>query len=361
MDKNKLKVLNHYHVIFLVQNVIVGSSILSLPNRLSSMGYSQWWMPLLFGVIANVLLVPMIWLGLKYRNDTLFIIHEKVFGKWVGKTINSILLLYFIVVIAAVCTSFLQLIQVVALIDRKITGPLFIFLFMLTYIVSGGIKSIARFCIISFFLTIGVIYFLKWGISEGDIRHAMPIFNFTTKEFFTAAKKGLIAVGGFELISFYFPHIINQKKALKHGSIGIWLSVFITFLFTFVSVMFFSEWQLENVLYPVLGLFKEVELSFLERIDVLGITMWVFLILTTTSTYLWVAKRGLDSIRSTTKKFHLYIIVVFIFIVVQFPFMQEFQKLLFERVFYVMYAMFLWPILLCIIHMLKTKKNEGFG
>ena len=102
---------------------------------------------------------------------------------------------------------------------------------MLSYIVSGGIKSIARFCIISFFLTLGVIYLLKWGIMDGDIRHTMPIFNFTTKEFFTASKKGLMAIGGFELISFYFPHIINQKKAFKHASLGLWIAIFITFHF----------------------------------------------------------------------------------------------------------------------------------
>lgn len=359
MDENKLKILNRYHVVFLVQNVIVGTTVLSLPNRLSAMGYSQWWMPLLFGVIANILLFPMIWLGLKYRNDTLFAIHEKLFGKWLGKTMNVILVVYFIVVIAAVCASYLQLVQVVALIDRKITGSLLILLILLSYIVGGGIKSIARFCIMSFFLTIGIVYFLKWGIIGGDVRHMMPIFNFKSQEFFTATKKGLVVIGGFELISFYFPHIINQKKAFKHASIGIWLSVLITLLFTIVSVMFFSEWQLENVLYPVLGLFKEVKLSLLERIDVLGITLWVFPILTTTAAYFWVAKKGLDSIRSTPKKAHIYIIAVLVFVVVQFPFMQDFQKLLFERVFYMMYALFLWPALLCIVHVLKPKKNEG--
>lgn len=358
MDEKKLKVLNRYHVVFLVQNVMVGTSVLSLPNRLSSMGYSQWWMPLLFGIIANLLLVPMIWLGLKYRNDTLFVIHEKLFGKWLGKAINIILLSYFIVVIAAVCTSFLELVQVVALVDRKITGPLLIFLILLIYIAGGGIKSIARFCVMSFFLTVGIIYFLKWGIVAGEIRHTIPMFNFTAQEFFTASKKGLMAIGGFELISFYFPHIINQKKAFKHASIGIWISIFITFLFTVVSVMFFSEWQLKNVLYPVLSLFKEVELSFLERIDVLGITLWVFLILSTAAAYLWVAKRGLDSIRSSPKKVHLYIIAVLVLGVVQFPFMQDFQKLLFEYVFYMMYVLFLWPVLLCIIHVLKPKKTR---
>lgn len=359
MDANKKKILNHYHVIFLIQNVMVGTTILLLPNLLSSMGYSQWWMPLLFGIIANVLLIPMIWLGLKYREDTLFVIHEKLFGKWIGKTINVILLAYFIVVIAAFSTSYLELIQIVALVDRKITGSLIVFLLLLTYIVSGGIKSIARFCIMAFFLTAGLVYFLKWGIMNGDIRHLMPVFNFTSKEFFTATKKGLMAIGGFELISFYFANIINQKKAFKHASLGIWLCILITLVYTVVSVMFFSEWQLKNVLFPVLSLFKEVRLSFLERIDVLGITMWLFLILTTNAAYLWVAKKGLDSIRSKSKKSHLYMIGVLVFVVIQFPYMQDFQKLLFEYVFYMMYALFLWPVLLCLIHVLKPKKNEG--
>ncbi|WP_172372035.1 GerAB/ArcD/ProY family transporter [Sporosarcina jiandibaonis] len=359
MDDNKLKVLNRYHVVFLIQNVIIGTTVLSLPHRLSSMGYSQWWMPLLFGVVANLLLIPMIWLGLKYRNDTLFVIHEKLFGKWAGKTINAILLIYFIVVLSAVSSSFLQLIQVVALVDREITAPLIILLLMTIYIVHGGIKSIARFCIMSFFMTLGLLYFLNWGIADGDIRHTMPIFNFTAKQFFTASKKGLMAIGGFELISFYFPYIINQKKALKHASFGLWLSILFIFFFTFVSVMFFSEWQLKNVLYPVLNLFKEGQLSYLERLDVLGITMWVFLILSTTAAYLWAAKKGIDSIRSSPKKTHLYFVAVFVFILVKFPYMEAFQRILFERVFYLMYALFLWPILLCLIHMIKPKKNEG--
>ncbi|WP_203247035.1 GerAB/ArcD/ProY family transporter [Sporosarcina beigongshangi] len=359
MDKDKLKVLNHYHVVFLIQNVMVGTTVLSLPNRLSSMGYSQWWMPLLFGVIANIVLIPMIWLGLQYRDDNLFVIHEKLLGKWLGKSINVFLLVYFIVVIAAVCASYLQLIQVVALIDRTITGPLIIFLLMLIYIVNGGIKSVARFCIMAFFLTIGTVFILKWGFVEGEISHMFPIFNFNSQEFYTATKKGLMAVGGFELISFYFPHIIHQNKALRHASLGIWLCVLFTFLFTFISVMYFSEWQLRELLYPVLNLFKEVELSFLERIDVLGITLWVFLILSTTAAYLWVAKKGVDSILSKSKSAHIYMIVVVVYLIVQIPFMQEFQKLLFERVFYIMYAMFVWPILLCTIHVMKPKRTRG--
>ena len=50
-------------------------------------------------------------------------------------------------------------------------------------------------------------------------------------------------------------------------------SVFIYLLTVFTSVMYYSEWQLENVMYPVLYLFKEVTLPFLERVDVLAISL----------------------------------------------------------------------------------------
>ncbi|CAM5207115.1 Spore germination protein B2 OS=Lysinibacillus sphaericus OX=1421 GN=gerBB PE=3 SV=1 [Lysinibacillus sphaericus] len=57
--KSKKKLLNAYHVVFLAQSVMIGTGILSLPQQLSSLGYSQALMPLIFGVIASVTLYPM--------------------------------------------------------------------------------------------------------------------------------------------------------------------------------------------------------------------------------------------------------------------------------------------------------------
>lgn len=355
MDQTKQ--LNGYHVVFLVQNVMMGTTILLLPNLLSSVGYSQWWLPLMFALIANLLLIPMVWLMSQYSAYNLFAIHETLLGKWLGKGINVLLILYLIVLIAATCEGYLELIQVVALQDRTITGPLFIFFLLLVYIVNGGIKSIARFCIISFFLVTWIFYFLKWGITEGDIRHALPLFNFSMQELLTATKNGFFSMAGFELILFYFPYIIHQKKVFKQASLGIWICGILYFVTALVSVMYYSEWQLENVLYPVLYLFNAVKFSFLERVDVIAISLWVFFILTTASAYLWVVKRGIDSIRASEKKSHLYIISLIIYIFINIPFPEEFQNSLYERVHFVSYGFMIWPIFLCIIHVLRAKKE----
>ena len=158
---------------------------------------------------------------------------------------------------------------------------------------------------------------------------------------------------------FYFPYIINQKKVFKQASIGIWITIFFYLLVSMVSVIHFSEWQLKNLLYPVLNLFKYVELSYLEKVDTLGITFWVFLILSSVSAYLWVLKEGIDSFRSKTHRAHLYIIAAVIAVIVYLPLSQSLEETIYGKVFYVSYGLILWPNLLCLVHIIKSRKKEG--
>ena len=358
MDVTKKKILNGYHVIFLVQNIMVGMGLLSLSNSLSPVGYSQWWFPILFGIIANITLIPMIWLALQYRDDDLFDIHEKLLGKWIGKMLNGFLIIYATILFAAVIQNYLDLVQIALLPERTITGHLLLFILLTVFIVKGGIKSLARFCILTFFLAGGLVYFLRWGIVDGEISHLMPLFNFTGAEFWDATKKGYNSLVGYELIMFFFPYIREPKKAFKHASFGIWITSIIYLAVTTVSVMYFTEWQIEKSLFPVLKLFQAVDLSFIERMDKLGITIWVFLILTTAGAYLWVAKKGVDSVRNKNSQYHIYSVAILTFIIINLPISQVMRRTLYENSFYVSYGLILWPILLCIIHLIRRKRNE---
>ncbi|MEW9501558.1 GerAB/ArcD/ProY family transporter [Jeotgalibacillus marinus] len=359
MHINQVKKLNGYHVVFLVQSSLVGVGLLSMPYLISPMGFSQWWLPLVFGIVANITLIPMIWLLKQYKNHNIYTINEKLLGKWLGRFVNLLLVLYATAFGASLIERYLDLVQVSALPDKTIIGSLIFFLFLLTYIIHGGIKSIARFCIMTFFLTLPMMYFLQWGYVDGEISHMLPFYTFTSEEFVKAFKDGYVTMIGYELILVYYPYVIHQQKAFKHVSIGIWISCIIYFLVTFVAVMFFSEWQLANILYPILKLLKSVEMSFIDRVDVMGISLWVFLVLSTTSVYIWAGKKGLDSLRSNNKTYHLYILAIILFIVVAIPFSDSFEKIWHSSINYVGYGIILWPNLLIIIHLIKFRKRES--
>ena len=237
--------------------------------------------------------------------------------------------------------------------------PVLCFLLLLIYIVSGGIKSIARFCIMTFFITIGLFYFTRWAIEKGDPSHFLPLFNFTPKEFYEALKQGYFSILGYELILFYFPYIIDQKKAFRHSLIGIWISIFLCFITTAISVMYYSEWQLKNVEFSVLNLFKAGEFTFIERIDIIGITLWVFLILSSITAYVWCAKRGMDTfLKKKKQSYQLYIIALIIFFIVKMPFSREFQEKLFMASNYVGYVLVSWPVFLILIYVIRKKQVQ---
>lgn len=350
---NNSKILNRYHVIILGQNIMMGTSILTLPQKLSTMGYSQALMPLLFGIIASISLWQIIWLCSKFPNDNLFRINEVLLGKSFGKIINLFLIIQFIVFSAGIISDYMHLIQSSALQEQTITLPVICFLLILVYIVIGGIKSIARFSMFAFFSSIALFYFLHWAIEKGNVSHFFPLFNFNTKEFLTAFKEGYLSILGYELIMFYFPYIINQKKAFRDSLIGIWISIFLFFFTTAISIMYYSEWQLKNVEFSVLNLFKAGELSFVERIDIIGVTMWVFLILSTVSAYVWCAKKGLDSLLVKRSKFKLIYIAVIIFCIIKLPLSKEIQTKLIMASNYIGYIVLLWPVFLGIIYLLR--------
>ena len=356
MDVQKKKVLNGYHVVFLVQNIMIGMGLLSINHTLSPVGYSQWWFPILFGIVANLTLIPMVWISLKYKDDNLFDIHEKLFGKWLGKFLNIFLIAYAIMIFAAVIQKYLDLVFISILTERNIVGHLLLLVLLAVFIVKGGIKSIARFCILTFFLTGWLVYYLRWGIEKGEISHLLPLFNFTSAEFWKTFKDGYMTMTGYELIMVYFPYIIHPLKAFKQASIGIWNTVFFYVSVTIVGTMYFSEWQLENLLFPVLKLFQAVDLSFVEQIDTFGLTIWVFLMLTTVGGYLWMAKKGIDSVRNSNSQYHIYGVAIMGVIIIILPFPMFLAKL-YEYVFLVSYGVILWPGFLILVHLLRKNKK----
>ncbi|MEI4769130.1 GerAB/ArcD/ProY family transporter [Psychrobacillus sp. FJAT-51614] len=358
MSTNKRKLLNSYHVVFLAQSSMFGTGILTLPQRLSSLGYSEAFFPLLLGIIASLTLWPMIWIMSKYPNENLFRINELLLGKWIGKSMNMLFIFQFTLFLAAIISNYMQLIQTTALPEQSTTIPVLLLILLLIYIVNGGIKSVARFCMMAFFLTIPLLYFLRWAIEKGDVSHIFPLFNYNLKEMVEAIRKGYLSILGYELILFYYPYILNQKKAFKHALLGVWISIILCLITTFVSVMYYSEWQLKNVEFTVLQLFKAGELTFIERIDIIGMTMWVFLVLSTMAAYLWSAKKGLDSIRSKKNKLHIYIIAAVVFLIIILPYSHEIREKLFEVSYYAGYLLIVWPIFLSIVHLLRKKKVQ---
>ncbi|WP_332631619.1 GerAB/ArcD/ProY family transporter [Halalkalibacter flavus] len=233
--------------------------------------------------------------------------------------------------------------------------------FVVTCIVLGGIKSVARFYMFSFFLTGWMIVFLQWPLQAGNWLHVVPTFEVSGTAWLEALYDGSIAMFGYGLIMFYFPYIKNQKKAFLYASLGIWIAVTYYFLVSIAAVAYFSPWQIDNLLYPVLNLFQAIQLPFVERIENFGTTLWVFLVLSTSATYLWVAEKGMDALfnRHKNRTWHGYVVVLVATVSIIGPIPIHIQDLIFDDLStYFAYALNTSPILLLLIHKVKNKLRK---
>lgn len=360
MDVGAFKKLKAYHVIFLTQNIMIGLGLLSLPHDINAVGNNLWIMPLLYALIAQVAIFPMIKLGRMYPNDTIFEINQKLLGKWLGKISSLFLITYAVLQVSAVSEGYLRLMQTISLPNFKIGMPLLVFLCTIMYIVLGGIKLIARFCIIAFFMTSWMIYYLLWPLYEGDAINLLPFFFFdlNRSDMVEATKAGIRSIMGFEVVQVYFPYIVKQEQVTKHVSYGIWMTAFFYIIVCLVSIMYFSSWQLENVLYPVLNLFKSVELTFIERIENMGLGLWVFLILSTAAGYLWMAKKGIGSLFTKSQVWHVYACAALVYFFIEGPIPLATRKKMYENeLLYLWTAMLIWPLFLLMLHKVKNRQK----
>ncbi|MBP3950359.1 GerAB/ArcD/ProY family transporter [Bacillus suaedae] len=361
MDKGKFEKLNKFHVIFLAQNIIIGIGLFSLPSDLSEAGNNMWLVPSILGILANLILIPLILLCKRYPEDSIFQMTEKIVGKGFGKIINFFLLLYGIVQVAVVLQGYVRLVQSITLPNHTIVPTTIAIMLVLICIVYGGIKSIARFCMFAFFITIWMVYFTKWAFQTGDWFHVVPTFEIDTSAWALSLHNGAQSMFGFGIIVLYYPYIINKKKAFLHTSIGIWISVVVYTLITLASVVYFSAWQQNHVLYPILNLYQAVQLNFVERIENFGVSLWVFLVLSTTAAYLWLAKKGMDALFSQhkNKDWHLYVVSFLSAFLFLGPIPNKIQNIVFEEMsVYYGYLFFLLPIFLLLIDLMKRRRGS---
>jgi spore germination protein AB len=354
MDKGHIKKLNSYHVVFLVQQSMIGVGLLTLPHQLAPIGYNLWYVPIIYGVIAQLTLIPMYLLGKSYPNMNIYEIYDKLLGKWLGKFFSILFIVYCITTVASVAELYVGVISIGTLPHTDIFLPILAMFIVLVYTVNGGIKLVARFCIIAFLLTGWMVFYLQWGLSKGVMTHLLPIFDLNFSDFMNSTKDAYLTMLGYELILVYFPYIAKPKKALKHASIGIWITVGFYLLICFTSVVYFSRIQLDLLKYPVLNLYKAVELTFIERIETLGVSIWVFLVLSTLAIFLWAGKQGLDVLFKKDRKIHQYLLAIIAFTVILLPFFDQWEAELYEQINPVMgYFFILFPSFLLLIHGIK--------
>lgn len=268
--------------IFLIHGVQLGVGLLTLPRELAEKAGTDGWIGLIIGWLFSTLASLIIIQVMKnYPNGTIIDLLTHYFGKWFGKLASFIFVLYFAFLGSIVFVREGLFIQFWILPQTDLVILLFLLSIPSYLIVRNNISILGRYAELVFFLTTWMLFFYFTPLKEAHWLHLLPIIKEGWKPILTAAKTTIFSFLGFEVAFFLYPFLQKKHKA----SIGIFiantLTLVVFLIVTIVAFTFYSPDEITQYKEPTINLLKIVEFKFLERLEIVFLSLYIFVISTT--------------------------------------------------------------------------------
>ncbi|TFE22697.1 GerAB/ArcD/ProY family transporter [Cohnella luojiensis] len=290
--------ISPFFIVFPMYVSMVGVGILSFQHELiHDAGYNSWISILLVGISIHLILW-MIYKILSSNQEAPDVtsINHTCFGKIAGNILNFAIVVYFYFGAFIEFRAYIEIIQVWLFPEMNILPISFILVLFIYYTVNGGFRSVTG---LSFWgLVITLILIVPQVLSVLPYRHPLnllPLLNHSITDIFISSKNMLFQFMGIEALLLFYPFIKTPAKSQKWAHL---LVLFVTFLYlvtTISTFMYYSEGQLQHVLWPTLNMLMEIEVPILQRLEYFFISVWVIKIIANISLSLWVASRGMKN------------------------------------------------------------------
>ena len=295
MEKQQSRI-SPFLVFFLVHSVQLGVGVLGFQRTImKSAGNDAWMAVIAAGFLINVIIMVMYLLLNKQQKD-LIDIHKDLFGKWIGGLLSIIWIIYWLMIGIIVLRTYIEIVEVwvFPLINRVMFSS--ILLSLAYYCVTGGFRVVTGISFLGVVIPFYIFSTFLFPIEFANFRNLLPIWNHSVKELTIATKDMMFGYLGFSTLLMYYPYIKEAKKSQKWAHLGNLLTLGIYLFIIIITIVFFSEAQVSKQVWATLSMWKIVELPFVERVEYIGITSWILIILPNICFSVWAATKGVEKI-----------------------------------------------------------------
>ncbi|MBO1911626.1 GerAB/ArcD/ProY family transporter, partial [Microvirga sp. 3-52] len=167
-----------FYLIFIIVGIQVGVGILGVPRYIFAVAHQDAWVSIIIAFAYMLIVTWAMFIILnKYENADIFGIQVDIFGRWIGKLLGTIYLLFFMVEFLSVLLNYIEIVQVFIFptITTFIMGLLL--LLLVIYSVQGGIRVVVGTVFIFSLLSPWIFLLLYDPISRMEVTHFFPMFD----------------------------------------------------------------------------------------------------------------------------------------------------------------------------------------
>jgi spore germination protein (amino acid permease) len=307
--------LNAFIVFFIIHSMQVGIGIQGFQRIIFFEAKQDAWISVVLAGIFTHIVVMVISKTLQlYGPSDIYGIHNEVYGKWIGKIVNSLYIIYCLWVFMTILMNYIEVMQTWVF----QTVPTWLFsasiLLIVIYGVTGGIRVIVGACFFSVILSVWMLGFIGYPLRFLDFSHLLPVMESNITSILKGTYKMTLTIIGFEILYVIYPFLKEKGQVAKFAHLGIAGTNILYLLVILITIAYFSPGQLNNTIWATLTLFKVVKLPFIERTEYVAISFWLLIILPNLMLYLWAALRGVKRTFEIKTKWFIYFFSFVIFL-----------------------------------------------
>ncbi|MGE7823992.1 GerAB/ArcD/ProY family transporter [Paenibacillus sp. NPDC093718] len=280
----------------------IGSAILIVPSSMASIAKQDAWIASLVGIgLGFIILTVQLQLSKKYPEMNLMQLSEKLLGKWIGKTLNVLLLLTLFLGGPATVLHEIGIFMTIQMLpETPIQAIVYLFGALGVLGVRLGLEVLARSAEMLFpwflllFLSMSVLL-----LSEIKWENAMPIFESGINPIFPAAVSFVsIAFLPHIVLIIVYPGAVNRPaEAYKAVYIGSLFGAVVLFMIIGLAILVLGPDITARNMYPSYMLARKINIgNFLQRIEAVMAVMWFITLFFRISLYFYAVAIGVSQI-----------------------------------------------------------------
>jgi spore germination protein KB len=258
-----------------ISSITVTGHLLFIPVILNHAGRDCW-----LSVIAALL--PALFIGYivaslssLFPGKTLIEYCQLITGRWIGKTLAFLFLLYFFHDAALSIRGFGEFFTTAITPRTPILVYFSAIILLAVYVVRSGLEVLARTNAI-FLLTMIPIGILASVLThkDKDYKNFLPILEFGPEPMLLGALNLVALYSTFLVLSMIFPFAKEQKK-LRKGSILTMAILVMMFIGPVTGpVALFGGERSTGMSFPTFQMLRDIQIAELQRLDILAIFLW---------------------------------------------------------------------------------------
>lgn len=352
-----------FYLFFIIPGIQIGVGILGVPRFIFVEAGRDAWISVLISFLMQVIaMYAMLLILEQYKNADIFGIQVDLFGKWIGKLLGTVYILYAAASLLSVLITYIEIVQIFLYptLPAYVIGLLL--LIIVVYAVLGGIRVVIGVMVI-FPLTVQWLLILLYEpISRMDWTHLLPIFTASIPELLKGAKATTYSLSGFETLFMLYPFIDNKEKTKLPIFLGMGYATLLILVSTVIVLGYYSLEDLPEARFSTLAIFKSVSYTFIERLDFIVVAQWIFVIVPNLTLLLWAITYGTKRLYKIPQRIMVYTVAAIVLILASIlKYDQVISKLVDTISQFGFWLIFVYPLVLLPIVFLKKKWQKHKG